>query len=278
MTYLLDEDVSAQGLEAAFARLKREVRPQDVFVFFLAGHGKTVDGRYYFLPREFRFRGMDDLTRTAISQDQLQQWISQISAQKSVLLLDTCESGSLTKEFVSRGLQSKTAIDRLSRAVGRTVLTASTDTQPALEGFRQHGLFTYTLLEAFAMADTDGDNEVEINELIGYVDERLPVLSEAAFGYRQVPQFKSQGNIFPLGRPVELVSTSRATDSTFADACRHPRGGSARGLQRRRVGESTPMCREWRFVCWRVRAIWTLIAIDGVSIGWTRTARLATLQ
>ena len=105
-------------------------------MFFLAGHGKTVDGRYYFLPRDFRFRDIEDLTRTSISQDQLQSWVAQVSAQKSVLLLDTCESGSLTMEAVPRGLERKTAIDRLSRAVGRTILTASTDTQPALEGFR----------------------------------------------------------------------------------------------------------------------------------------------
>ena len=121
VTYLLDQEVSAQGLASAFDKLGREVRPQDVFVFFLAGHGKTVDGRYYFLPRDFRFRDIEDLTQTSISQDQLQSWVAQVSAQKSVLLLDTCESGSLTMEAVPRGLERKTAIDRLSRAVGRTI-------------------------------------------------------------------------------------------------------------------------------------------------------------
>ena len=277
VTYLMDEDVSAQGLASAFERLGREVRPQDVFVFFLAGHGKTVDGRYYFLPRDFRFRDIEDLTKTSISQDQLQSWVAQVSAQKSVLLLDTCESGSLTTEAVPRGLERKTAIDRLSRAVGRTILTASTDTQPALEGYRQHGLFTWTLLEAFAMADTDGDDEIEIDELIGYVDERLPVLSEAAFGFRQVPQYKSRGNIFPLGRSVELVSeTGRLIPRTPT----HVVIREVEVLENYKDPESVI---DAYVPGVTVRVVertgdWVLIAVDGVSIGWTEMARLATLQ
>ena len=277
VTYLLDGDVSAQGLGSAFEKLGREVRPQDVFVFFLAGHGKTVDGRYHFLPRDFRFRDIEDLTKTSISQDQLQSWVAQVSAQKSVLLLDTCESGSLTQEAVPRGLERKTAIDRLSRAVGRTILTASTDTQPALEGFRQHGLFTWTLLEAFAAADSDGDDEVEIDELIGYVDERLPALSEAAFGYRQVPQYKSRGSIFPLGRSVELVSeTGRLIPRT-------PTHVVIREAEVLRDHDDPDSTIDAYVPGVTVRVVersgdWALIAVDGVSIGWTETARLARLQ
>ena len=32
-------------------------RPSDVFVLYLAGHGKTVDGRYYFIPQDFAIDG-----------------------------------------------------------------------------------------------------------------------------------------------------------------------------------------------------------------------------
>ena len=43
------------NLDKVFADLGTKVRPRDVFVFFLAGHGKTKSGRYYFLPRDFRY-------------------------------------------------------------------------------------------------------------------------------------------------------------------------------------------------------------------------------
>ena len=277
VTYLLDDEVSVQGMAAAFAKLGEEVRPHDVFVLFLAGHGKTHDGRYYFLPRDFRYRGFDDLKNTAISQGQLQGWTAQISAQKSVLLLDTCESGSLTREAVTRGLAEQAAIERLSRAVGRTILTASTDTAPALEGYRQHGLFTYTLLEAFAVADYDRDGQIEINEIIGYVDDRLPTLSEASFGYRQVPQYRSQGSIFALGKPVSILSE---TDEVIPRTSTHVVISEAEILQSPNDRESIL---ETAVPGVRVRVVersdgWGLVAADGVRLGWVEMSRLLEFQ
>ena len=277
VTYLLDEEVSAEGMSAAFAEFGEAVRPHDVFVFFLAGHGKTHDGRYYFLPRDFRYRGEDALKETAISQEQLQGWMAQVPAQKSVLLFDTCESGSLTEEAVTRGLEAQAAIDRLARAVGRTTVTASTDTAPALEGYRQHGLFTYTVLEAFAMADHDGDEQVEVNELIGHVDERLPALSEAVFGFRQVPQYSSRGSVFALGRPVAVLSEG---EEVIPRTPTHVVIAEADVLESRADADSVL---ETLAAGVRVRVVesagdWSLVASDGVKLGWLPTAKLLAFQ
>ena len=237
----------------AFSPDGRSVRPQDAFVFFLVGHGKTLDGRYYFLPRDFRYRDDDDLKKTAVSQEQLRFWFSRVSAQKSILLFDTCESGSLTHEaLVVHGLEDKAAVERLSRAVGRTILTASTDTKPALEGHRQQG-------------DADGDNQVEFGEMIGYVDERLPELSEAQFGSRQVPQHRSRGSVFALGRPVAVLSE---TEELI------PRTPTHVVISKADVIETPGVT---------VRVVehadaWVRIAVNGVRIGWVETARLAMLQ
>ena len=48
-------------------------------------------------------------------------------------------------------------MERLTRATGRTFLTATTDDAPALEGYRGHGLFTYSLLDALDKADTNNN-------------------------------------------------------------------------------------------------------------------------
>nr|WP_319383290.1 SH3 domain-containing protein [uncultured Roseibium sp.] len=207
---VLDEDVTKEGLEAAFERLEEKVRPGDVFVFFLAGHGKTEDGRYYFLPHDFRYSDEGSFKTAGIGQEVMQEWFSRIRAQKSVLLFDTCESGTLTQEPVVRGTEALAAISRLNRAIGRTTLTASTDTAPALEGFRGHGLFTYTLLDAIAAADNDNDSAVDVTELASYIDRRLPEYSEAAFGYTQVPQMKVVGNTFPVAKATFVLSDEPA--------------------------------------------------------------------
>ena len=277
VTYLLDEDVSAEGMAAAFDRLGETVRPHDVFVFFLAGHGKTHDGRYYFLPRDFRYRGEDALKESAISQGQLQGWMAQVPAQKSVLLFDTCESGSLTEEAVTRGLEAQAAIERLARAVGRTTVTASTDTAPALEGYRGHGLFTYTLLEAFAVADYDTDGLLEVNELIGHVDERLPALSEAVFGFRQVPQYSSRGSVFALGRSVAVLSE---TEEVIPRTPTHVVIAEADVLERSADADSVL---ETLGAGVRVRVVesadgWSLVAADGVKLGWLPASKLLAFQ
>src|SRR5262249_44002969 len=47
---LKDDEATPERIEKAFAALAAKMKAIDVFVLFLAGHGKTVDANYYFLP------------------------------------------------------------------------------------------------------------------------------------------------------------------------------------------------------------------------------------
>ena len=84
---LLDAEVTEARLDAAFADLGARVKPQDVFLFFLAGHGKTVEGKYYCIPQDFRFQGEDPIRAGGIDQDRWQEWAARVKAKKSVLIL-----------------------------------------------------------------------------------------------------------------------------------------------------------------------------------------------
>ena len=61
------------------------------------------------------------------------------------------------EKTAQRGLERVAALDRMTQAMGRTVLSASTDDAPALEGYRGHGVFTYAVLDALGAADTNGN-------------------------------------------------------------------------------------------------------------------------
>jgi hypothetical protein len=211
VTTVLDQDVTRSRLDKIFSEIAKNVRPRDVFVFFIAGHGKTMDGRYYFIPQNFRYDGPSSIVVQGISQEQFQAWFARIPAKKSVLLFDTCESGSLTGEGLeTRGLEQVASLERLTRAMGRTVLSASTDDKPALEGYRGHGVFTYALLDALEHGDTNGDGYVEVTELAGYVDNEVPDISMKAFNFRQVPQMKLMGSDFPLAKPTAFLDDTLA--------------------------------------------------------------------
>src|SRR5262249_34158581 len=192
---MTDADVTKGGLDAAFAEMAGKTSASDVFVLYLAGHGKTVDGRYYFIPQDFTIDGdLADKTinasvkAKAIAQEQWQAWFASVPARKSVILFDTCDSGTLTGDAGETQLLEKGAAnDRLAQATGRSILTASGGSQEALEGYHGHGLFTYEVLDAINYGDGDRNGRVDVSELAAYVYAQVSELSLKVFGQRQAP-------------------------------------------------------------------------------------------
>ena len=203
VTALFDDQATLKGLESAFQDAKATVSTQDVFVLYLAGHGVTLDGRYYFLPQDFRYYNDDAVRTNAINQEHLQRWLAGVPARKSLVLIDTCESGSFSQSLVAvRGMAEKTAIARLTRATGRATIAASTDEQPAAEGYRGHGVFTYVLLQALRHADGEFGNRdgyTGLFELAAYVNDQVPTITMDAFKFEQIPQVHMVGTDFPIG-------------------------------------------------------------------------------
>ena len=200
---ILDDGATLKRIDEAFKELSSKIETQDVFILYFAGHGLTQDGRYHLMPYDFRYRNEESVAESAINQDHLQKWLSIIKARKSLVLIDTCDSGSFTEALaVQRGMAEKTAINKLTRATGRTTIVASTDDQPALEGYKGHGVFTYVLLNALKKADNSNGNRngmTGVFELAGYIDEKVPEITFKAFGFEQIPQVNIQGRDFPIG-------------------------------------------------------------------------------
>ena len=77
-------------------------------------------------------------------------------------------SGNLTGDprVQQRGIERVAALEKMTRAMGRTVLSASSDDAPALEGYRGHGVFTYALLDVHVRkTDTNNNGLIEVTEL-----------------------------------------------------------------------------------------------------------------
>ncbi len=203
VTSLFDDQVTMNGMEQAFREVREDILPQDVFMLYLAGHGKTLEGRYYFLPHEFYYTSETAIRHNAVNQDHLQHWLAGIPALKSLVMIDTCESGSFSKSMMAmHGMAEKAAIARLRRATGRATIAASTDVQPAAEGYRGHGVFTYVLIEGLQRADVHNGNRdgyIGMAELADYVKEEVPAISLDAFNFRQLPQVHMVGADFPIG-------------------------------------------------------------------------------
>ena len=194
---VLDAQVTRAGLDAAFAAVSARARPEDTFVFFLAGHGKTIANRYYFIPQDFQ-PGEDRSYETHwIGQELWQEWFARVPARKSILIYDTCESE--TMAAAARGEDERgVALELLRHATGRSVISAARAAQAAFEGYRGHGLLTYVLLDAFAQGDANGNGFVETDELGRYAHEKVPQLSLAHYSMRQQPKTLIS-DPFPIG-------------------------------------------------------------------------------
>lgn len=282
VTTLLDADVSQAGIDRIFADLKNKVQPQDVFVFFLSGHGKTEDGKFYYLPQDFKYNGDQSIIQGAVSHEKLKAWFTEILAQKQVLLFDACESGALIQQQIAmRGLEEKTALDQLVRGTGATVLTATTDDKPAAEGLHQHGVFTYAVLRAFAEADANGDGYVDVQELANYVFNEVPSLTEAAWGIRQVPQMNVVGSIYPLVTKTKILEATAEDPSTvISDAPTHvviaaTTVRQAASASSNAISELSPGM-QIRLV--KMSGGWVLVAREGKLLGYIDAKSVAALQ
>jgi WD40 repeat protein len=277
----LNEDANRANIGAVFDKLAKDMKPSDVFVFFIVGHGATIDGRYYFLPYDFRYDDDNSVRDRAINQDQLQAWFAEIPAKKSMLIFDTCESGSMTEDVVAtRGLEHLVALERLTQAMGRTVLSASTATAPALEGYHNHGVYTYALLEALDKADANGDGLITVTEIAEYLANRVPDLSYQAFNFRQVPQMKIIGSSFPIAKPTDVLDKDAvaaapplSTIPTHVvtrsiDVLSAPSGGAA--VRTLSAGTTVSIV--------LTDHGWDLIAKDGMQLGYVPADGLARLQ
>ncbi|MHC4146182.1 MAG: caspase family protein, partial [Planctomycetota bacterium] len=197
---LLDREATTEGIEKAFEDLASRVKENDVFILYLAGHGTVMDdGRYYFVPWELRYVNKEALRKGSIDHGKLTTLLGSIDAQKSLVMLDTCNSGAVA----ARGLVVKTAIDLLMRATGRNFLAASSDSGLAMEGYEGHGVFTYVLLQGLrGQADQEGNNDgtVSISELAEFVSKEVPRITMREWHYEQIPMNNLEGTSFPIGR------------------------------------------------------------------------------
>jgi hypothetical protein len=201
--FIKDADATKEGMTAAFEKVKAAAKPQDLFIFYYAGHGVINDKNKFFLvPYDVtQLYGNDGaLEQKGFSAVELQQMSKDIKAQKQLFILDACQSaGALNSVVSARGAAEEKAISQLARATGTYWLTASSSEQFASE-FSQlgHGSFTYCLLQAFKGDANPGDKKLTVKILDAYLQTKVPEITQKYKGTVQYPVSYSYGNDFPI--------------------------------------------------------------------------------
>ena len=199
------QETTSASITTALEKMRTQVGPNDLFVFYVASHGTVDDGEYFLVTSNVGATSTEKLKRDALSQNSLKALLSNIPAAKKLIVLDTCNAGKLgdaiQMAMLTRGMSEDTAFKVLSRAVGSTILSAANSQQEALEGYRGHGLFTYVLSEGLqGEADLDKDGFVKTTELANYIEDEVPDLAEKMFHHKQYPVVSPSGQGFPVVR------------------------------------------------------------------------------
>jgi WD40 repeat protein len=202
---LRDRQANIANIKATVATVAKRVKPGDTFVLYLAGHGVAEQGEYYFIPWEAEYSNRREWLQKSLNREAIQTLLKQITTNKTVLILDTCDAGSFlptgfNPQRESRGEPEKAAIERLGLMSGRAVLAASNSKEMALEGVQNHGVFTYVLLQGLKDASSNDDGDILISRLAEFVQARVPKLTEERWHYRQTPLSWMEGEPFPIAR------------------------------------------------------------------------------
>ena len=204
---LFDELATIANIKERINTFKTKIRPEDVFLFYYAGHGimnEPAEGTkpdfYLVLHPVVQMVGNEEMLRNnGLPAKGLRELLVEIPAQKQLVIFDACNSGGAMNVF-TRGAGEEAAISQLARSTGFTVLASTNQEQFASElNELKHGIFTYALLKGLeGDADLMKDGKITVKEIELYLNEIIPVLSEKYKGVQQFPQSFSRGMDFPI--------------------------------------------------------------------------------
>ncbi|PHR46423.1 MAG: hypothetical protein COA32_11255 [Fluviicola sp.] len=205
---LKNKKVTKENVLAIVKEINQKMGPEDVFIFFYAGHGVMLQNEgkssFYLVMSDVTnlYGEQSMMEEKGISAREILDISKSLSAQKQVFVLDACQSGAAIKELAIRGVEREKTLAQLARSSGTFFITASQDVEYANEvGNLKHGIFTYAILELLSGNSDKAvkDETVSIYELKSYVETRVPELSKQYQGSSQYPTGYSFGSDFPIG-------------------------------------------------------------------------------
>lgn len=186
---LQDEAATKANVQAALAKLKR-AKPNDFFVIYIAAHGAVipiVDAKTntshdvpFFLLYDTDLREPE---KTALRMEAFRQTVDGLEAKKGIVLSDTCYSGGV--QLIGRGVDDSVVanqryldlMNRVPQGVGFISAARQTERSYEKDDF-SHGVFTYCLIDGLSgAADANQDGKVTFDELVQYLDERVPEMT-----------------------------------------------------------------------------------------------------
>lgn len=224
MILLKDEQGTKANVEKALSLIK-DAKTDDYFVVYIAVHGalipqridnRTIDVPYFVLYDT----DLRDMPNTGLKMEEFRNAVSKVSARKGLVLSDTCHSAGVqmagrdpSSSSLRANIRYLEEMQRVSSGIG--FISASDQLEQSYElDELGHGAFTYSFLEALrGNADEDQNGVVTFNELVKYLREEVPRLTDQ----KQHPHYNTtsiEANYLPLS-VVNYADTNSTNNSNY---------------------------------------------------------------
>ncbi len=165
--YLLitDSNASKKNILMKINELSRQIKPTDMFIFFVASHGLLIQNQYFIVTHDF---DGNLSVGSLISSNEIVEFSKQVCALNQLYIFDTCHAGGVDN-IVSGLYDARMSV--LAKKMGLHIYASANSVQEAIDGYQGNGLFTYALLEGLnnnAQADMNRDRHISIIELGEY--------------------------------------------------------------------------------------------------------------
>ncbi len=199
-----------------FDDVAKKATSSDIVMVFFAGHGMDKLGSrtgYYFLTSEADPESLTEanLPNVSVSGEDLRVKLKAIAANKQVVILDTCHSGAAAGSIVDGSERSvsgdyQRAWEAIKDATGTWMLAGSAADQLSYESSNvDHGMLTYSLLEAIDKANSDGLRPGQGGELFVDIERWL------TYAANRVESLKNEVGLKGIQRPEFKRSTGRGS-------------------------------------------------------------------
>ena len=197
--FITNAKADKAGIINAFNEIKKAAKPQDIFVFYYAGHGyiNPTNKEFYLVSADVADGG-ESLLKNGIPAKDLQQYAVDIQAQKQLFILDACQSAGAFDAMLKHDGEQQKSLAVVARSTGTHWMAASGSTETAKEfGELGHGAFTYVLLQAL-QGQAAANKMITVNGLKTFMQVQVPELMKKYNSSPQYPASYGLGNDFPV--------------------------------------------------------------------------------
>ena len=169
-------DVGVTAAKTAISKLFRNALPDDLIVFYYAGHGiRDDDGRLYLAVPETNSASID---ATALEASYILNKLKKSPSRKKIVILDCCHAGAVTGDdglFLSRDVVDNAAIkdNFVPDGEGVYVLAACRAGESAFESKDGGSVYTRTLINGIETGNAAPDKDIlTIDDIHEFIRQR----------------------------------------------------------------------------------------------------------